>query len=563
MLLIFATSVIVSIICFLWGSLTLYVFKKITNCKEDRFHFSILCILGISSIILICQLLSLFIPLNSWFARVVILLPIIIFLFRSSFRILLQMLKNDFLFSNYYIRLLFVISILLLLVMSSWQIIHPDTLGYHAQLILWNEKYKAVPGIVHLHPRFGFQSSWFSASAFFQFDFMNRSAVNLLNTTVVFWFIAFVLFKMDTCFRKEQNPILGILWLVLFIFCGLSYTQLRLTVTSSSPDFIVTLFTWIILFYFFKLNRSEANSYNLNILLITFLGLISVTIKLSALLLLLIPASGLFYFLKEKNTRFFIISILMAITTIIPCLAKNIISSGYPFYPSTVLNIIDVDWKINEREALIQKNYITSYARTASGDSEEEINHINSISYSEWIPIWWKQKTMPDKIIIIFFLLTVLISLVKIKSIFSYRIEAKIAILVSLAGSVFWFNFAPDPRFGFGFIMGLAILIIYTMTQNYKHRYFQILLQIGVLAFLILVSSYTVYRFTHFFQAKQWIQPLGIVKTEYISEDCNGMKINMPAAGSSFGSTPIPCADQSCSGFIPRGMNITDGFRAK
>ena len=75
--------------------------------------------------------------------------------------------------------------------MSSWTVIHPDTLGYHAQTIQWIEKYKAVPGLAHLHVRFGYQWLWFVDSALFGFSFTGKEGITLLNSTVLFWFFIF------------------------------------------------------------------------------------------------------------------------------------------------------------------------------------------------------------------------------------------------------------------------------------------------------------------------------------------------------------------------------------
>jgi hypothetical protein len=67
-------------------------------------------------------------------------------------------LKKEFQILNLLPAILFSTCLLLILVMSTWTIVHPDTLGYHAQTIQWIEKYKAIPGLVHLHVRFGYQA---------------------------------------------------------------------------------------------------------------------------------------------------------------------------------------------------------------------------------------------------------------------------------------------------------------------------------------------------------------------------------------------------------------------
>ena len=94
--------------------------------------------------------------------------------------------------------------------MSTWTIVHPDTLGYHAQTIQWIEKYKAVPGLVHLHVRFGYQGLWFVDSALFGFSFSGKEGITFLNSTVLFWFFIFFINRINHNFFKEGKKLYGV-----------------------------------------------------------------------------------------------------------------------------------------------------------------------------------------------------------------------------------------------------------------------------------------------------------------------------------------------------------------
>jgi hypothetical protein len=77
------------------------------------------------------------------------------------------------------------------------------------------------------------------------------------------------------------------------------------------------------------------------------------------------------------------------------------------------------------------------------------------------------------------------------------------------------------------------------------------------------VGTYTGYRFINFFSKDQLLTPLGIEKAGYNTFECNGIKINSPAANNDLGNIPVPCTDLDCEKFSPRGKEISDGFRAK
>src|SRR4030095_1904358 len=106
---------------------------------------------------------------------------------------------------------------LLIFVMSSLTIVHPYTFGYHAQTIQWIEKYKAIPGLVHLHVRFGYQGLWFVDCALFSFSFTGEQGITFLNSTVLLWFFIFIINRINFNFSKTGNKIYGLLWIVFLL----------------------------------------------------------------------------------------------------------------------------------------------------------------------------------------------------------------------------------------------------------------------------------------------------------------------------------------------------------
>jgi hypothetical protein len=105
--------------------------------------------------------------------------------------------------------------------MSAWKVNHPDTLYYHAQTIQWIEKYKAVPGIVHLHVRYGYQGLWFVSSAIFGFRFTGIESITHLNFTVLLWFFFFIIYNIRAAWFEKKNLKISFLWLGLPIFLEL------------------------------------------------------------------------------------------------------------------------------------------------------------------------------------------------------------------------------------------------------------------------------------------------------------------------------------------------------
>jgi hypothetical protein len=445
--------------------------------------------------------------------------------------------------------------------MSSWTIVHPDTLGYHAQTMQWIEKYKAVPGLVHLHVRFGYQGLWFVDCALFSFSFAGTEGITFLNSTVLLWFFIFMINRIDLNFFKQGNKIYGILWIVFLMLSIWSYTQVRLTATSASPDFIATLF--ILAVIYLLIERDQKHLTASHWLLVAFLSLVAVTIKLSVAPILLIAIAPALLSLFSRKIKMFFAVLAMSTITFTPFIARNIITSGYVVFPSTIIDVANVDWKYSNELTVNEKNYITAYAKKQGVATKEEIDAVNKMNPSEWLPDWWQNRSTADKAIMLLLVFSFLASFLFIKRIIRSGFIPILVLITMVAGIIFWFMNAPDPRFGFGSILGFIGIIAY-LILNRKEIPINKSLLLSIMVITIGgVLAYTGYRFINFFSKDQILSPLGIVRSEYKTFDCDGIKINTPINDKDFGITPVPCTDPGCKKFSPRGNEVKDGFRTK
>lgn len=170
----------ISFLSWLWGILFLQFIKKIIKSELELPHFSIICLTGLSAITVVAGTLSLFIPMGEWWVQFIFIIPCLILFFKKDSPAFFVALKKELQNLHFFSIILLTACLLLILVMSSWTIIHPDTLGYHAQTIQWIGKYKAVPGLAYLHVRFGYQWLWFVDTALFSFSFTAKVEVSFL-----------------------------------------------------------------------------------------------------------------------------------------------------------------------------------------------------------------------------------------------------------------------------------------------------------------------------------------------------------------------------------------------
>ncbi len=567
MLLILLACFYITLICFTWGACMYELLKKFVNKEQTETpDFSITCLLGLAAIIILAGFLSLVMPLGGVGAQLIVLLPCVVLIFSPAKRNFWLFNRTWNIFTQPVILFLFLSCLLLILVMGSWKIIHPDTIGYHAQTIQWIEDYKVIPGLVHLNLRYGYQGLWFPACALFSLKFPEGNSVAYLNITVVIWYLVFVIRKINTFFNEKEKSATWLLWLTLLGISLWSYTQVRLTATSFSPDFIATIFVWVILYLFLGNTRQSGQISDENLLLIIFLCFTAVTIKLSSIPILLLAVYAMLIFLNRKKTRFFFLAMAIAVLTLFPFIARNSITSGYFFFPVASTDLIETDWKFDKELTLLDKKYITAYAKTETAYSSKEIEDTLDMKITEWLPIWWKNRSVADQIITIIFILSIIAALLFIKRIVSSDRQIKIALITTTAGCIFWFSQAPDPRFGFGFIIGfIAIISGMLLRKNIRASLFHSnKLVTGTLVFTaVIVSGYVTYRFTSFFSGNQWIWPTGIEKKTYRKVMCNDIIFQIPSDDGECAGIPVPCVNDSCKTFILRGNKITHGFKAK
>jgi hypothetical protein len=544
----------------MWGILFLQFIKKTTRNELQLPHFSIICITGLSAITVIAAILSLFIPLGGWWVQFLFIIPCLVLFFKKDSPAFFAALKKELEDLHFFSIILLSACLLLILVMSSWTIIHPDTLGYHAQTIQWIEKYKAVPGLAHLHVRFGYQWLWFVDTALFGFSFTGKEGITFLNSTVLFWFFIFLINRINYNFLKDGKRLYGLLWTALLVISIWSYTQVRLTATSASPDFIAALFTLVTIYLLLEKDRNHPDASTW--LLVSFLALVAVTIKLSVAPILLVAVVPALLGLVKRKIKLSFTILFISIVTLFPFIARNIITSGYIVFPLTFIDVTNVDWKNDLTLTLNEKNYVTAYAKKP-GVITSEISAVNKMDLAEWLPTWWQNRSTADKIIMILLVLSFISAILSIKKILLSGFIPILVLITLLTGIIFWFVNAPDPRFGFGSILGFIGVVSYLVLKEKEIFTGKNLL----IAILVLVTgsilAYTGYRFVNFFNKDQLLTPLGIEKSAFQASDCEGIRINTPIDGKDFGVTPVPCTDLNCEKFSPRGNEIKDGFKAR
>ncbi len=549
----------ITLICYAWGiGLLKLIFGQ--QIENSTLTLPVICFFGLGVVSLVAWYLSLFSPIQNWFKITIAIL---------GFAYYASTLNRKFFFSRCkaliagLTSLDYVLSIaclVMVIFLASSPVIHPDTLNYHIYSVLFFDHFGMVPGLVHLKPQFGFQSLWFVALNVFEFRFLTDASAFYLNGAVLCWFILFLVSEGKIFGRKWQGHISilpGMACFGLLFFTLISWTQIRLTASSASPDFISALCVFSGFYFLIAASRDRENT--VFPFLAIFFSLMAVCTKLSVIVILLIPILITVNSLLKSHYKRAFEYILVSILVLAPLITRNVVTSGYPLYPSSLVGPLPVDWKMDRENLNRLQHYITGYARYPIDTKDADSN--NKMSLATWVPNWWEHLYLSDKAL----LLVILMGLVAMVIFFgkwknSVSKTWGLAFLIAFTGSIIWFIYAPDPRFGSGFLLSLVYFIFAFLFRNSNDvsqvRYIKILAGFKWIAVLVILL-YVGYRGWRYTSPREFVYPAGVAQNQIPGGGCDGRLKEMMLQN---GQGLFPLED-SCRTFIFRGKELKNGFR--
>lgn len=203
-----------------------------------------------------------------------------------------------------------------------------DNESYYIQTIKWINEYGFVKGLANLNVAFGQTSPWHVLQAAFSFSFWT-DRLNDLNGFLMFVCSAFFVFEYEKQLRLKKH----VSWLIFILIFNILSFQF---INTPSPDFPIFLIGQIVLYLLLEKTDEKQTTERILILLILFLTFIKVTFAPLAFVLLI--------FINFRKTHIRFTAIIGALISVV-WIAKNIVLTGFPFYPFSFVPL-DVDWRI-------------------------------------------------------------------------------------------------------------------------------------------------------------------------------------------------------------------------
>lgn len=375
------------------------------------------------------------------------------------------------------VRMLFLVFFFFLFAFgASRGILHYDTGLYHAQSIRWIEEFGVVPGLGNLHGRLAYNSASFALSALYSMRFVGGQSFHACAG-----FLGFLV--AGTCLegirrRKAKKVLLSDLVRITAAYYLMNIFDEM--ISPASDYFMVLIFFYLIIRWLDLLEREERSYIPFGLLCL--LGVFLLTVKLSAVLILLLAVKPVLMMLRQKSFGAMAGFMGLGLLTSLPYLLRNRILSGWLLYPSTFPDLFHVDWKIPKGAAAYDFREIQVWGRGYTDVNRYEI------PVRQWIGPWFAGQSSVDQIFILAAAATCIILLLMLLHMIA-RKKWEMANWLLVAGTVslcfyFWLCSAPLMRYGCVYVWLAPILVygyLYMCGSPHFDKYIMLYLVLALL----------------------------------------------------------------------------------
>ncbi len=448
---------------------------------------------------------------------------------------------------------------------------HYDTGLYAAAAVRWITTFPAVPGLANLYGRFGFDSSLFQLVAALQAATSSTLAFRLATgfSLAALWTSIF-----PSCIRVVRN---GSARLADWYFAILTVPTLIWAtrdqiagISTDEPAAAACLLGAGILFADLVAQSdddvSPAESRTRTIAWST-LFFVAIVLKESTIVFAALAwmIAFLLYFRSRAKKNGRLAPVVPALLIVVPWLARNIILSGYPFFPSTILGI-HTSWSVEPAVAAFYANTVHAYAR-----NPVPFVHFASTEGIRWVSAWLSSEVHDRgglQVPVIISIAGALVTWAFGRNRLDRRqVVGAWLLAASIPGMIFWFLEAPDPRFGEAPIWATAAVLGALGTITALKRFTWVRPRLAVTGF----AAVTLWCLFSFGWQMSYRPSLSVHALEPLPAPAlaarrtiSGLRVYVPTEGEQCWNAPLPCTPYFVPSLRLRSPgNVRWGFSAQ
>jgi hypothetical protein len=448
--------------------------------KSNTSNYGEYGLLGLVFISFISTFLHFFLKINYYLNSFIYFVGLVIAIyFYSEIKIFYKKNKNFFI-------LIFLISLL----MVAYHKPNEDFGYYHLPYLINFISEKVIFGLSTIQTNQGWNSMWLNLTATYNLPIIEMNGFHLTNL-VFFIFLSFAL--LDPIFNYSKNikttfyikNLLNVFGVLFFLYLLIKFSRIN-TYGLDVPSNFISIYCFFLFLYYFSLDNHLSDKKKYIFQKIIIFSCFAVQIKLSNLLILLLPV---FLFLIQErkilSRSFIFISCFLIIWSI-----QQFIYTGCLIFP-LIQSCFNVSW-FNADSVMA----LLDHTKGINKSFAQYKGNLSELEYSQnfnWVTTWFnrtKKEILEHLVSFILIFASIFLCLVsKKKKIFYNRNKIYsfyyIIFFIICFQIFFWFNTSPLVRFGLHYVLLLSFFILTLLLSrfllnNLNYKYIVFLIYFGL-----------------------------------------------------------------------------------
>jgi len=309
---------------------------------------------------------------------------------------------------------------------------------YHLQTIKWLTQSHIPWGIANLDGDFANNSAWHSAAALLELPFMQQKSGLFMNGLLVFVH-GLTIFAL---LSRPSKTSTDLFWLGTVLIWP-AFIQFP----SVSPDMPVILLTLLCVYCLLRAEEDKcAADFNLQIACL--LSCFATMVKLSAFPLLLVVLVAGWHCGRARLQR---LSIFLLWSGGV-WLTRNMLLSGCLLYPVSVTCLPVGNWAISPQTADLGASWVRAFSRSPGAG-------LTVLQDNRWIVSWLHDSVHSYMIAIPLTLIVMGCAARLTHGRDQFSQMQKVCLTLMVIAVCFWIVSAPEPRFAYGYLVALGLLV--------------------------------------------------------------------------------------------------------
>ena len=453
-------------------------------------------------------------------------------------------------------KILFVLVLLLLFSYgASRGYLHFDSGLYHAQAIRWIEEYGVVPGLANLHCRLAYNSSAFTLIALYSMEFLVGQSLHTVAGFMAMVLCGKALGVVQVVSRKKVL-LSDFVKVALLFYISIVYTEMM----SPASDYFAMLFLFYIVLTWIELEEKQEKNIASYSLLCVLLA-VTVTVKLSAAIMLLMVLKPAVVLLKQKRYGQIAVYISLGLLAVLPYLARNVILSGWLVYPFPGIDLFSFDWKIPAGEAMYDAEEIKVYAKGMTDVL------LKDTPMTQWLPNWFSNLKGLEKLWVLSSAGSVFLGTIAVVWGWMKKNSEKYGFyfleMVLIAGYLFWQIGTPLVRYGYIYILAFPFFTVglWFISILGKREKSYLLFTVVLLLFFVYKGSNLVQSIVQSASQNYYVWQRDYETRDYSSYEIDGFEFYIPLESGQIGYDKFPGVPHERYDVELRGTELGEGFR--